>query len=377
MKHLFVRGTALVFAIMMLVSAYGCAAEPVATATEPAPITIPSVSDTPTTTEDPVVIPTLPDHMNPLTGLEIDESLVGKRPVAIMLNNIKDALPQSGLSKCDIIYEVLAEGGILRLEGLILDYEKAGNLGSVRSARPYYVELAAAYDAIYVHAGGSQPYAYDKIASLKVNNIDCLVYDGSVIGGEKVAWRDQIRLNNGYGYEHTLFTSGMGIAAAAAARKYRTELADPDFTAFQFDAAFSSIGSGKKAEKVVIPHSDYSVSEFRYNPETKLYYHSQYGKAHVDGVTGAQVTTDNVFMIFSDMGLIPGDTKGRLQAKLTGEGKGYYLCGGEYQSIVWKRATESSPFTYFNEDGTPLSVKPGKSYVSIVDTDTVPNITIS
>ena len=41
--------------------------------------------------------------VNPLTGLPLAEDWVNKRPVAIMLNNLREALPQLGQSQADII----------------------------------------------------------------------------------------------------------------------------------------------------------------------------------------------------------------------------------------------------------------------------------
>ena len=56
--------------------------------------------------------------VNVLTGLPIHEKWENARPIAIMLNNLVAAQPQLGQSKADIIYEVLAEGGITRMVGL-------------------------------------------------------------------------------------------------------------------------------------------------------------------------------------------------------------------------------------------------------------------
>lgn len=87
---------------------------------------------------------------------------VNRRPVAIMLNNLKEALPQLGQSQADVIYEVPAEGGITRMLAVYQSLDGVGKIGSIRSARPYYLELALGHDAIYIHAGGSED-AYAKI----------------------------------------------------------------------------------------------------------------------------------------------------------------------------------------------------------------------
>ncbi|MDE7062495.1 MAG: DUF3048 domain-containing protein, partial [Lachnospiraceae bacterium] len=49
-----------------------------------------------------------------LSGEWIDEELAAQKPVAIMIGNTNDALPQYGLSQADVMYEAPAEGGITR-----------------------------------------------------------------------------------------------------------------------------------------------------------------------------------------------------------------------------------------------------------------------
>ena len=105
--------------------------------------------------------PALP-YVNPLTGEGCARDIAQKRPVAVMLNNLKKALPQLGVSQADIIYEAPAEGGITRMLAVFQSVEEVGNIGSVRSARDYYVSLAMGHDALYLHAGGS-PGAYAAI----------------------------------------------------------------------------------------------------------------------------------------------------------------------------------------------------------------------
>lgn len=51
-------------------------------------------------------------NYNNLTGLyDLEDSGVGKRPVTVMISNIKQSLPQRGICSSDVCYEVLAEGG--------------------------------------------------------------------------------------------------------------------------------------------------------------------------------------------------------------------------------------------------------------------------
>jgi len=373
---MFKRFSLLLLVVFSVLTLFACASDEPQTTEESKFETVELVTTTETITtetEEEIVVPTLPENMNPLTGLACDASIVGQRPIGIMFNNIRDALPQVGLSNCDIIYEVLAEGGITRFEGLIYDYASLDALGSIRSARPYYVNIARAYDAVYIHAGGSEA-AYSLMANIKNDHFDG-VRGNFYVNNELLFWRDKDRLNKGYATEHTMFARGCDIAQAIEDRNIRTDLKDPSFTAFAFDPAFQSIGSGKQANYVKVPHSNYYISEFQYDPGTGLYAHSHYNTQHVDGATGQQIKSTNVFLLFVHQKI--ADSYGRREVTLTGEGQGFYINGGEYTEIVWKRESDDSPFKYFNQDGTELKVEQGKSYVSLVDVKTQTSVTIS
>ena len=62
--------------------------------TLPARTEAPSPSPSPTPTE--TAEPEYTGPRNPLTGEPMEEEWVNKRPVAIMLNNLEQALPQQG-----------------------------------------------------------------------------------------------------------------------------------------------------------------------------------------------------------------------------------------------------------------------------------------
>ena len=91
-----------------------------------------------------------------LTGEPVDKKIGLQRPYAIMINNIKEGLPQSGVSQAEMIYEAQVEGGITRLMALFQDVDHVEKIGSIRSARHYYIDFANDNDAIYVHYGQSK-----------------------------------------------------------------------------------------------------------------------------------------------------------------------------------------------------------------------------
>src|SRR3954452_23451760 len=49
----------------------------------------------------------------PLTGISTNEN-INQRAITVMVNNHTKARPQSGLSKADLVYEMLAEGEVTR-----------------------------------------------------------------------------------------------------------------------------------------------------------------------------------------------------------------------------------------------------------------------
>jgi hypothetical protein len=75
--------------------------------------------------------------------------------LAVVVENEVSSRPQQkGLSKAQVVYEMLAEGGITRYLALY-SRELPGQIGPLRSARPYLVELTAQFQAVFLHAGGS------------------------------------------------------------------------------------------------------------------------------------------------------------------------------------------------------------------------------
>jgi len=96
-----------------------------------------------------------PGEITTLPEVKEKESPFGSRPLSVMVENSEGARPQSGLDKANIVYEVLAEGGITRLLAIYYDQD-AEEVGPIRSARPYFVSKSLEHQAIYVHVGGSE-----------------------------------------------------------------------------------------------------------------------------------------------------------------------------------------------------------------------------
>ncbi len=307
-----------------------------------------------------------PEFVNPLTGLEADKDLSKKRPVSIMVNNIGASLPQEGVAQADILYECLAEGGITRLMMIVTDYEKLTKVGSVRSARDYYIDYADGYDCIFVHAGGST-YAYDTFSNRGTNRIDGVNGPAYFYSGTGTFERDPERLKQ-FALEHTLVVkSGEGLKKAIEYYKYRTEKNEA------YNEPMKFVDFEKKAElknkathaKVVV--SNYQTVDYVYSEDTGLYSRYQYnGKKHIDNTTGEQLTFKNVVVLYTYTAAIPGDDKARIDIGTTGSGSGWYITEGTYQKITWKKDKSGSVIKYYYEDGTEVEFNRGKTMINVV-----------
>ena len=121
---------------------------PTTTAPTTTPTTEPTTEPTTAPTEPPVL------YRHPLTGAPLDEPWSGQA-VAVMINNLKKAMPQKGISQADILYEVEVEGDITRCLAIFTDLSKVADIGPVRSARTAFNSLAVSYGAPLIHCGGS------------------------------------------------------------------------------------------------------------------------------------------------------------------------------------------------------------------------------
>jgi len=294
---------------------------------------------------------------NPLSGLPIDESGVNKRPLAIVINNRKISLPQLGIAAADIIFEVPVEGAYTRMLAIFQDVTDAGNIGSVRSARPYFIDIAQSFDAIFIHAGGS-PAAYTLMKSRGISR-----FDGVNGPGSNMYFRDSQRQRT-MGYEHSLLTSTSKINDYIDTLGYRLEH-ETDYTE-PFTFAEEQKITGEKAATVTVKFNSSKSSSFEYNADDGLYYASQQGGKYVDGNGGTQLSFANIIIIETTVKVL--DSDGRLGIDMTRGGAGFYAVGGLYEPITWEKSSDSAPFIFRNEKGDKITLRTGKTYVAVIST---------
>lgn len=148
------------------------------------------------------------------------------------------------------------------------DVSKVKKIGSVRSARHYYVQFAKEWDAIFCHFGHTK-YAVSKIKKLGTNNLSGL----SAIGGVVYARDLSIRA------PHNVFTNGKKMEKGAKKLGYSlTRNSEAMAKHFNFANEDTEPANGKTAKSVTIPFSNYSTCKMKYSAKSKTYKNMNTGK---------------------------------------------------------------------------------------------------
>jgi len=284
----------------------------------------------------------------PLTG-EPAEGKADHRVVSVMINNHTKARPQSGLSQADIVFEVLAEAQITRFLALFHS-QLPDTIGPVRSARPYFNELASGFDALYVYHGASTAINRH-VAESGIPYLDAASYD-----------------NNGWLFErsterkapHNSYLLTQDIERFMKEKGYT----NPDsIEALPFEKENRESAEGRPIDKVKVIYSErpeetvtYSFRESDGNFER-----SSDGMPSVDHENGERLAVDNVWIVETRHTII--DSQGRRAIDLTSGGNGYLLRKGKIIEAEWKDVNgRILPY----RDGRLIRFTPGKTWVNII-----------
>lgn len=353
------RFFALSLALSLLLCACGGAPAETTVPTTAAPTTVPETTVPPTTIPPETTVPPTteateppPVDTNPLTGEALD-AVCDSRPTAIMINNLVKAVPQCGISKADVIYEIIAEGSVTRFMAIFHDLSDVDVIGPVRSVRPYFYRVAQHYGAILTSAGGSD----EAISMIKKAGYD---YLNGIAGAGNWFYRDEWRRSN-RGYEHSLMTTGEKLMNAAEKHGYDTTMEDVDYG---FHFTDEPMTAGETANEITVWfYSNGKKTVMTYDETTGLYAMSQHGDVSVDGNDDSPIVFRNVVVLEADSYV--KDNKGHLEVQMTGSGTGYYARDGHIIPIKWSREDNDSHYVYTDLEGNPVSFGIGKSYFAI------------
>lgn len=291
---------------------------------------------------------------NPLTGVvNMDPEKANDRPVAFSVNNIHVAQTvQTGLNEADIVYETEVEGGITRLIAVFQDISKVAKIGTVRSARYAFVDLAMGHNAIYVHHGQDEYHAGPHL-----KDIDHFTVSENAGGA---------RVKNGLATEHTLYAYGDKTWECLES-KFNTENKNvKSWVNFEEDGKDVTLENAATSVSVAFSPSYKTV--FNYDVASKKYTRYFGSEIRKDYVTGENIQFKNVFVLFTTIRTYPNCTDGKNHREvMLQSGDGYYFVNGTYTPIKWSKGAAANGFKFTTADGTELTVNTGNSWVCIAD----------
>lgn len=283
----------------------------------------------------------------PFTGLD-GSGPYSKRAVMAVINNHPAARPQTGLAEADIVFEMIAEYNITRFLALYQSQFPV-NVGPVRSARDYFVELAAAYDAFFV-AHGYSPEAKRLLDAGAVDHINGMQYDGTLFKRSL----DRVAPHNSYiTYENIQLAMDM----VGASPNYSIK------APYTFSAPGDNDKLGEQATSIEVTYGGDPLfaSTYLYDPETGRYTRASGGTVSADKETLQQIEVSNVLVLEASHQTI--DSKGRQEIDLASGGPALLFQDGIVRELAWQE--ESGMLVPVDENGT-ADLTQGKTWVHIV-----------
>jgi hypothetical protein len=288
----------------------------------------------------------------------------GTRPVAVMVENSFAARPQSGLILADVVFEVVDEYGITRFVA-IYNSNNAPIVGPVRSARPYYAQIARGFDPIYAFFG-TYPECYKVIQDLGMYVLSAMSdrSGSSSITGQAPYWRDWKRSSK---QEHTAFMSVIKLREKAAQLGYPLKGEGIPFS-YKAEAPEGSRGN------VTNIHIDFSTHAYAprgfdvryiYNRSGNYYLRYMGGYPHLDYDTGQHITAKNIVVMVTDI-LGPLDKYGHMSVRTTGSGTAFIFLDGKAIQGSWYRGSVYEPFIFRDSKGNTVSLNGGSTWIAMV-----------
>jgi hypothetical protein len=281
----------------------------------------------------------------PLDGVIVDVPEASSSVFAIMIDNHVDARPEAGLDKAGLVFEAEAEGGITRYLAFFPTNMLVEKIGPVRSARPYFIDWANEFNALYVHVGGS-PAALAKL-------IDEDFFDINEFFNGGYFWRDATRVA-----PHNVFTSSLLLnnyinkqnenREAFLPWKFKED-ADlamrPDFENIEIDFLLAGYDVAWKYDKINNTFIRYIAGSPQKTESNDF------------------ITAKNVAIMYVVSEAI--DDKLRLEMQNIGNGKAIVCRDGRCQGGTWQKPSKEER-TRFYSSGQEVDFNRGTTWIEVV-----------
>ncbi|MBI4435533.1 DUF3048 domain-containing protein [Candidatus Uhrbacteria bacterium] len=291
-------------------------------------------------------------YRHPLSGISVSEQIDSPQVFAVMVDNHEEAWPPSGVDQAFLVIEAPVEAGIPRMLAFFSEEQTVDEIGPVRSARPYCLDWAAEFDALYAHVGGSNA-ALDLIAS------------GGTFDLNQYWWGEYFwRASDRYA-PHNVYTSTELLNAFYTMRE---EVGVAPTRLYDLWTFKDPEPTGKDGIGLYVDFwaPVYTV-DWEYDGETGQYFRSQFGEPHVTEA-GEQIVADNVAVVVTDIEII--DNVGRRKIRTTGEGEGSVLQDGIVIEAMWKKPSKSERLKFYSRaTGEEIVMNAGVTWIEVVGSE--------
>jgi hypothetical protein len=346
----------------------------------------------------------------PLNGLKytVDEEKIwsARRPLMVMIENHDESRPQSGLQNADIVYEAVSEGGITRFMGIFYCgiVEGSANtydVGPVRSARTYFLDLASEYSdyPLYTHVGGAncsapkdpvtgrqsgpcttikKAQAIEQISDYGWNNKGTWGDLSQFSLSYKVCRREPDRLEDTRATEHTMYCSTKELWNTAANRgltnltQVNNQLWDKNYKPWNFnqkDIAVENPTTPVVSFDFWPGYKQYSVM-WSYDKNSNAYLRFNGSQSHIDFNTQKQISTKNVVVQYTKE-TRSLDEHGHNLYEVIGSGTGVLFQNGNKTDITWSKKNRASRTIFRDSTGKEVNFIPGQVWVEILPTSSI------
>ncbi|MCL2120948.1 MAG: DUF3048 domain-containing protein [Clostridiales bacterium] len=270
----------------------------------------------------------------------------------VMIDNEETSRPQMGLDKADVVFEIIAEGGITRY--LALFYRKeAPVIGPVRSARYYFVQLAKGMDLPFAHVGGAED-ALTMIGNLRIKDIN------EMSNAQGYFWQDRNRRR-----PHATFTSTALLVEAAANKQFAFK--DPVLPPVGDVFEGTALADGQVTLTYVQGRNGYQV---QWIWDDTLGEGGQY-RRYINGA--AQSSGDGAPIVADTIMILTAPSRARNTApptsavEIVGEGEAIGITENQIIRGSWNKESAERPLYILDEKKWPMERKQGNLWIQVVD----------
>ena len=349
-------------------------AEPSATAPSPTAGPIPTATPSPSPSVD-----TRPRW--PLTGkLVKDKTKARRAAVAVKVPDNRNEHPQRGIDKADIVFVEL--DGYRDADGYsgtrlvpVFHSRLAESVAPVRSIRPVDIPLLSPMNALIGNTGAA-PWVINYVKHYRAHLEGMLSYQNTKGTGSYGTDVSRVyRLNGKFYYDRAIICHPKILG-----RQTKRFSSGPPQHYLPFVSRGEEVSArqGKPCGSIKIPYQgDGYFMGYRYDKETQRYQRSMPWGPHLLA-DGTRVSTDNVLVIKARQHygkIFHGRGRAEpLQDIIHSSGRFYYLNRGRYIRGTWRKGAVSDPFEFTLDDGTPLKMALGQTFVELPDTDALIHI---